>query len=79
LCTQWGLSHSTNRATQYTFPVAFTAAPVVVAGALTSYGTGNSGSQSNPCYRAITTTGFVFCHLDMGNGFAGSTYIAIGK
>ena len=75
---QWGKSTSTGEYVTHTFPIKFTVIPIVVAGALTSNTSGNTGSQSNPCYRSITVSNFVFCMYDNARGYAGSTYIAIG-
>ena len=75
---QWGYSTSTGEYVTHTFPIKFTVIPIVVAGALTSNTSGNTGSQSNPCYRSITVSNFVFCMYDNARGYAGSTYIAIG-
>ena len=75
---QWGKSTSTGEYVTHTFPIKFTVIPIVVAGALTSNTSGNTGSQSNPCYRSITVSDFVFCMYDNARGYAGSTYIAIG-
>lgn len=77
-CKQWGYSTSTGEYVTHTFPIKFTVIPIVVAGALTSNTSGNTGSQSNPCYRSITVSNFVFCMYDNARGYAGSTYIAIG-
>lgn len=65
--------------TNYRFPVVFKNIPNIVVSAKTSYKEGNTGTQSTPCYRDVTNTGFVFCHLDKHNGFDGSSYIAIGN
>lgn len=75
---QWGKATSTGEYVTHTFPIKFTVIPIVVAGALTSNTSGNTGSQSNPCYRSITVSDFVFCMYDNARGYAGSTYIAIG-
>ena len=75
---QWGKSTSTGEYVTHTFSIKFTVIPIVVAGALTSNTSGNTGSQSNPCYRSITVSNFVFCMYDNARGYAGSTYIAIG-
>lgn len=80
LIIQWGYSSSTNSVTNITFPTAFGSAFTVLVSAKTNKTSqGNTGSQNNPTWCNLGTTGFRFCIYDSGNGFAGFSWLAVGK